>query len=109
VARTVVDSALVSAAVSVTETEGKVCGTRISLGSVAPVPIRALEAEQVLVGRDLVAIDEGLLAEAGSLAAGAAEPISDVRAGAQYRRKMCAVLTRRALADSLDRLNGTRR
>ena len=109
VARTVVDIALVSAAVSVTETEGKVCGTRISLGSVAPVPIRALEAEQVLVGHDLVAIDEGLLAEAGSLAAGAAEPISDVRAGAQYRRKMCAVLTRRALADSLDRLNGTRR
>ena len=109
VARTVVDIALVSAAVSVTESEGEVCGTRISLGSVAPVPIRALEAERVLVGHDLVAIDEGLLAEAGSLAAGAAEPISDVRAGAQYRRKMCAVLTRRALADSLDRLNGTGR
>ena len=109
VARTVVDIALVSSAVSVTECEGRVSGTLISLGSVAPVPIRALEAEQVLVGHDPASIDEGLLAEAGSLAAAAAEPISDVRAGAEYRRKMCAVLTRRALADSLGRLNGATR
>ena len=106
VARTVVDIALVSAAVSVTEVEGRIFDTRVSLGSVAPVPIRALEAEQVLIGRELAAIDDDTLGEVGSLATGAAEPISDVRAGAEYRSKMCAVLTRRALADALNRLNG---
>ncbi len=109
VARTVVDIALVSAAVSVTETQGKVCGARISLGSVAPVPIRAREAERVLVGRELAAIDGEVLTEAGAHAAAAAEPISDLRAGAKYRRRMCAVLTRRALADSLERLSGAGR
>ena len=106
VARTVVDIALVSAAVSVTETGGRVSDARISLGSVAPVPIRVPEAERMLIGCELKAIDEDTLAGAGSCAVGAAEPISDVRAGAAYRRKMCAVLTRRALADALSGLHG---
>lgn len=106
VARTVVDIALVSAAVSVTEAAGRITDTRISLGSVSPIPIRVPEAEQILVGCEVVSIDDGVLREAGSLAAGVAAPISDVRAGAAYRRKMCAVLARRALADSLMRLNG---
>ena len=109
VARTVVDIALVSAAVSVTETGGRVSDARIALGSVAPVPIRVPEAERMLIGCELAAIDEDTLAAAGSCAAGAAEPISDVRAGAQYRRQMCAVLTRRALADTLTRLDGAER
>ena len=109
VARTVVDIALVSAAVSVTETDGRVSGTRIALGSVAPVPIRVPEAEQSLVGWELAAIDDDVLNAAGSLAATAAQPISDVRAGAEYRRKMCAVLARRALGDAVNRLNGALR
>ena len=109
VARTVVDIALVSAAVSVTETGGRVSDARIALGSVAPVPIRVPEAERLLIGCELAAIDEDTLAVAGSCAAGAAKPISDVRAGAQYRRQMCAVLTRRALADTLTRLDGAER
>ena len=106
VARTVVDIALVSAAVSVTAAAGKVVGSRISLGSVARVPIRVPEAEQVLAGSELNALDASTLYRAGELAADAAKPISDVRAGAEYRRKMCAVLTRRALEDSIGKLNG---
>ena len=109
VARTVVDIALVSAAVSVTETDGRVSDTRVALGSVAPVPIRVSEAEQALAGWELAAIDDDLLSAAGSLAASSAQPISDVRAGAEYRRKMCAVLTRRALGDAVNRLNGALR
>ena len=108
VARTVVDIALVSAAVSVTESEGRISDARVSLGSVAPVPIRAPEAERTLTGRELSGIGEDTMVRAGQAAAAAAEPISDVRAGADYRRKMCAVLTRRALADALDRLDGDR-
>lgn len=106
VARTVVDIALVSAAVSVTVAGGIVSDARIALGSVAPVPIRAPEAEHLLIGCELAAVDADTLAQAGSCAAGVAEPISDVRAGAAYRRNMCAVLTRRALADALNRLQG---
>ena len=106
VARTVVDIALVSTAVSVTASEGRISDARVSLGSVAPVPIRAPEAERMLTGCELSGVDEGVLVRAGRAAAAAAEPISDVRAGADYRRKMCAVLTHRALAESLNRLNG---
>ena len=109
VARTVVDIALVSAAVSVTQSGGTVSDARVALGSVAPVPIRVPEAERMLIGRERAAIDDDILEEAGAYAAAAAEPISDVRAGAAYRRSMCAVLTRRALADALDRLDGARR
>lgn len=109
VARTVVDIALVSAAVSVTETGGTVSDARVALGSVAPVPIRVPEAERMLIGCGLAAIDDNILGDAGARAAAAADPISDVRAGAAYRRSMCAVLVRRALADALDRLNGAQR
>ena len=106
VARTVVDIALVSAAVSVTEADGVISDVRIALGSVAPVPIRVPEGERMLVGCVSNAVDETILEEAGSRAADAAKPISDVRAGEAYRRQMCAVLTRRALKDALTRMNG---
>ena len=107
VARTVVDIALVSAAVSVTQADGMISDVRIALGSVAPVPIRVPDGERVLVGCASNAVDEAVIEEAGSRAADAARPISDVRAGEAYRRRMCAVLTRRALKDALTRLNGT--
>ncbi len=108
VARTVVDIALVSSAVCVTVAGGTISDARVALGSVAPVPIRVTEAEQRLAGCELSTVDDETLSRAGQLAAEAAQPISDVRAGAEYRRKMCAVLTRRALADSLSRLSGAR-
>jgi carbon-monoxide dehydrogenase medium subunit len=106
VARTVVDIALVSAAVSVTATDGHVGDARIALGSVAPVPIRCRAAEDLLRGAELARLDAALLAEAGELAAREARAISDVRAGKAYRQKMCAVLTRRALGQSVERLRG---
>ncbi|MEE8392519.1 MAG: FAD binding domain-containing protein [Anaerolineae bacterium] len=66
----------------------------ITLGSVAPTIIRAREAEQALVGAPL---SEESIAEAAKLAARAAAPIDDIRAGANYRRDMVRVLVRRAL------------
>ncbi len=106
VARTVVDIALVSAAVSLTVTEGALTGARIALGSVAPAPVRVGKGEAVLVGRSLQDVDTALLEEAASHATGVARPISDVRAGRDYRTRMCPVLVRRALADALGRLRG---
>lgn len=73
---------------------------RITLGAVAPTPIRAYKAERVLEGEKLT---PGLLAEAAEVAAGETSPISDLRASADYRRRLSAVLVRRALESSLGR------
>ena len=74
------------------------CGSRfrIALGSVAPVPLRALEAEKVLVNH---ALDEHTFAQASEKAVESANPISDVRGGAAYQRAMVGSLVLRALRD----------
>ncbi|HET9895337.1 MAG TPA: FAD binding domain-containing protein [Streptosporangiaceae bacterium] len=76
------------------------------IGSAAPTPVRAGEAEEFL-SRALT--DSGLwdsrlaplpapvLAEFGALVSGAARPIDDVRGTAGYRRRSLAVLARRTL------------
>jgi len=85
---------LVNTAVVVRLEEGRVTRARIALGSVAPTVIRAPEAEGVLVGGPL---SEEQVERAADLAARAAVPIDDIRAGAEYRRRMVRVLVRRAL------------
>jgi len=77
----------------------RVTDARITLGSVAPTIIRAPEAERVLVGAPL---SQERIAEAADLAAQAAAPIDDLRAGADYRREMVRVLVRRALTALCD-------
>jgi carbon-monoxide dehydrogenase medium subunit len=104
VARTFVDIALISSAVSISSDNGVVTDARISLGSVAPVPIRSRAAEQKLIGSILSEIDDDILEEIGQLAATDASPISDIRAGKEYRLDMCTVLTRRSLEESVRNL-----
>ena len=104
VARTFVDIALISSAVSISSDNGVVTDSRISLGSVAPVPIRSRAAEQKLIGSILSEIDDDILEEIGQLAATDASPISDIRAGKEYRLDMCTVLTRRSLEESVRNL-----
>ena len=67
---------------------------RIALGAVAPTVIRAKTAETFLEGR--AATTENF-AEAGRLAVKDARPISDMRASAEYRKDLVAVLAKRAL------------
>lgn len=73
---------------------------RIALGAVAPTPVRATKAEQFLVGKR---ITQELFAEAAAIAATEISPISDLRASADYRRKISMVLVRRALENALAR------
>jgi len=73
---------------------------RIALGAVAPTPIRAYKAEQLLTGAKLTAM---LFAEAAAVAANEISPISDLRASADYRRTISRVLVRRALEIALAR------
>ena len=70
----------------------------IALGAVAPVPLRAKKAEALLIGK---AVDEDLARKCGELAAADAKPIDDIRAPAEYRRRMCEVLVRRILCRTL--------
>ncbi len=71
-----------------------VSAARIALGSVAPTIVRATAAEAALIGRPLT--DEAI-AGAAKLARQSANPISDVRGSAKYRRYAVEVYTRRAL------------
>lgn len=82
----------------------QVSQARIALGAVAPTPIRAYKAEQLLQGRKLA---PELFAEAAAVAATEISPISDLRASADYRRKISVVLVRRALEIALARQKKT--
>jgi carbon-monoxide dehydrogenase medium subunit len=67
---------------------------RLALGSVAPIPLRARVAEEILATEPPGNTAFSAAAEA---AMKAAMPISDVRAGDKYQREMVRVLTKRAL------------
>ena len=100
------DIAVVGVASQLTLTDG-VCGkARIALASVAPTPVRALAAEQALIGQP---ITPALIERAAELAVDAARPISDQRGSVDYRRHLVRVLTRRTLTTALERArHGTR-
>ena len=76
---------------------------RVALGAVAPTPVRAHKAEQILTGQK---VTPALLAEAAAMAATEISPISDLRASAEYRRKISAVLVRRALESATGQARG---
>ncbi|MFI6596878.1 FAD binding domain-containing protein [Nonomuraea sp. NPDC050536] len=69
------------------------------IGSAAPTPRRALEAEAFLADEaDWHApLDEAVLRRFGELCSGAASPIDDVRGTADYRRHAVGVMARRTL------------
>jgi probable selenate reductase FAD-binding subunit len=103
--RTAVDISLVNVAAGVgLEAKGRVQWARLALGSVAPTALRALAAEQCMAGR---IPDRALIAEAAAEVARAVSPISDVRASAEYRREMSAVLSTRALEECVTKAGGS--
>lgn len=94
------DFAIVGVAVRLTlDTAGTVGDVRIGLNGAANRPLRAVEAENVLLGQRPT---PELLAEAGKVAAQHADPFDEVDGSAAYRRRCVAVYTRRALAQALE-------
>jgi carbon-monoxide dehydrogenase medium subunit len=92
--RKVGDYAIAAVAAQVT-LNGDVCAQAgLGLTNVGPKAIRPTEAEQFLVGKHL---DEQTIREAARLAAEAAEPSSDLRGPAEYKRGVVRTLTARAL------------
>ena len=97
------DIAVVGVASQVSLADG-VCGkVRIALAAVAPTPVRALAAERALEGQPPT---PELIERAANLAVEAANPISDQRGSADFRRHLVRVLTRRTLAKALERARG---
>jgi len=85
---------------------GRIRSARVVLGSVAPVPMRAMDAEKTLIGE---IPSQSLFTKAGETAAGESKPIDDHRGTAGYRRDMVSVLTRRTLQAALERANLNKR
>jgi len=91
--------AVVNLAVVLTKESDKVSAAAITMGSVAPTVIHAVEAEKYLVGHTL---DEKSISQVADLTMEASKPIDDVRASAAYRKKMVRVLTNRLLETLLE-------
>ena len=99
--RTEMDIAVAGAGVSVTlDGNGTCVAARVSIGAVAPTPLLVPEAGAALVG---TSVDDDALAAAGAACSAAASPIDDKRGTVEYRRKVVAVLCRRAGAIARDR------
>lgn len=92
--------AVVGASAAITLSEGEVVGARVAMTALSPTIRRVPEAEEALAGSDAGA--EAVEAAAAAVAA-AAEPISDVRGSAGYRRAMAGVIAGRVLAAAIER------
>lgn len=94
-----------SAAVAVQLTmAGEVCQeAAIALGCVGLTAIRATEAEGAMRGKSL---DDKTIARAAEAARAAADPQSDMRGSAEYKRQLVVGLVKRAIAIAARRARG---
>jgi carbon-monoxide dehydrogenase medium subunit len=102
--RKVGDFAIAGVAVMITlDASGKVASAGIGLTNAGPTAIRAGRAEEALTGQNP---DDKTIAEAASRASAAAEPVSDLRGPAAYKKDVFRVLTRRAIDKAIARAKG---
>ena len=92
--RRAMDIAIAGAALSLQRDDGRVRQARLALCAVAPTPVRVRDAEAALVAEGL---SDTAIARAAQCCMTVAQPISDVRATAEYRRQMVGALVRRGL------------
>ena len=98
--RTADDYATVSAAATVGLENGVIQRVGIAFGSAAPTAIRCTAAEQMLQGQKAT---PELLRAAAETAKSLADPVSDGRGSAGYKKEMVPVFIRRALEKAIDR------
>jgi aerobic carbon-monoxide dehydrogenase medium subunit len=95
------DFAIVSAAALLEEdSAGKITRASLTLGGIAPAPVRVRDVEKMLTGPRASA---ELFREAGE-ACRRLEVMEDVHVTAAYRRQLAAVLSRRALEKAHERV-----
>ncbi len=100
--RTAMDVSLASVASLALLRNGRLEEIRLAAGSVAQVPMRLPETEGVLRERRLT---PARIAEARRVARNEVQPITDIRAGADYRRHIVGVFVQRALEATLEEGN----
>jgi aerobic carbon-monoxide dehydrogenase medium subunit len=99
--RKVGDFATAAVAAQVTfDDKGAVQKVGIGLTNVGPTPIEARRAEEFLRGKK---VDEANARQAGQLAAEEAQPSSDLRGPAEYKRGLVKELAKRALSRAAER------
>lgn len=91
------DISAVCAAICLREHDGVVVDVRMGFGGMAAIPSRAPHAEQALIGKIL---SHESLAEAGRALAQDFEPMTDMRASADYRLRVAANLLQRLLHEN---------
>jgi carbon-monoxide dehydrogenase medium subunit len=96
------DLAIVGVAAVVVAEDGICNDIRIALGAVAPTPIRARRAEDIIRGQKL---SDEVIERAAQIAAEECHPISDHRASAEYRCDMVEVLTRQAIQQAVKKFD----
>jgi carbon-monoxide dehydrogenase medium subunit len=101
-ARKALEISMVNVATMLTlqRADGPIVDARIALGAVAPTPVRAFAAEDLLVG---AMPSEELFQKAGEVGVGMCSPITDHRGTMEYRCMMIEVLTKRCLTEALAR------
>ena len=97
------DWAIVSAGAAVWMDGGTINDARVGLAAVGPNTTNIPAISEALRGQ---APSEDLYAQAGALAAEAAQPTTDMRGSVEYKRHLANELTRRALRRSVARING---
>lgn len=100
ISRTAEDLSKISVATVLTVRNTKFRDVRLSLGSVAPTPIKAVNTENYLEGRE---VSEKVIDEAVAIACNEIKPISDNRSTAKYRKEVAGVVIKRAIKKALDR------
>jgi carbon-monoxide dehydrogenase medium subunit len=103
--RKVGDFATVAVGVQVELDGGKVSRAGIGLTSVGATNIKATAAEDTLIGREPT---DDLIAEAARQAAAAAEPKSDVRGSAEFKKDVVRVFVQRGLKTAVARAREVR-
>ena len=98
--RTADDYATVSAAAVVALNGGTISDVRLAFGSAAPTAKRCPEAERMLTGQKP---SPELIRSAAETAKELADPVSDGRGSAGYKKDMVPVFVRRALEKALER------
>lgn len=95
----------ITGAASLISLEDGVCrDAKIALSAVAPVPMRALKAEEILRGKP---VDDKLIEQAAQMASTEADPVTDMHATDEYRRELAKVLVQRATKMALERAKAT--
>ncbi|MBQ9015078.1 MAG: xanthine dehydrogenase family protein subunit M [Firmicutes bacterium] len=99
--RKAMDLAIIGVGAKITMDGAKIADARVCMGGVGITPLRAKNAEQILIGNE---ITDELLEKAGVAASQECSPISDVRASAEYRTDMIRVYTKRAVKKAVETL-----